>query len=117
MLKQAIKGLRGITVSAVGATDGDTTALIGIMAGKVEKLKLIAEGGTAIAAIPSPLNKKSVVVGKKDATGGRLSTMFSVPHVKPSKTFKDFAPDVIGKFDCDYVLTTKCEYAKLKFDA
>lgn len=116
MLKQTIQGLRPLTVSAIGATDGDTTALIGLMAGKVEKFKNVGEGGTAVAAIPSPLNKKSIVVGKKDATG-RLSTIFSVPHVKASKTFKDLSADVVGQFDCDYVLTTKCEYAKLKFDA
>ena len=116
MLKQTIKGLRPLTVSAIGATDGDTTALISLMAGKVENFKNVGEGGAAVVAIPSPLNKKSIVVGKKDATG-RLSTMFSVPHVKPSKTFKDLLADITGKFDCDYVLTTKCEYAKLKFDA
>ena len=113
MLKQTIKGLRSLTVTAIGATDGDTTALIGLMAGKVEKIKNV---GVAVAAIPSPLNKKSIVVGKKDAVG-RLSTIFSVPHVKAAKTFKDLSADVVGKFDCDYVLTTKCEYAKLKFDA
>lgn len=116
MLRQTIKGLKTLNVSAIGATDGDTTALIGIMAGKVEKFKNVGEGGTAVAAIPNPLNKKSIVVGKKDATG-RLSTMFSVPHIKASKTFKDLLADIKGKFDCDYVLTTKCEYAKLKFDA
>ena len=116
MLRQTIKGLKTLNVSAIGATDGDTTALIGLMAGKVEKFKNVGEGGTAVAAIPSPLNKKSIVVGKKDATG-RLSTIFSVPHVKAAKTFKDLSADVVGKFDCDYVLTTKCEYAKLKFDA
>jgi len=116
MLKQTIKGLRPLNVSAIGATDGDITALIGIMAGKVEKFKNIGEGGNAIAAIPSPLNRKSIVVGVKDATG-RLSTMFTVPHVKAAKTFKDLLADIVGKFDCDYVLPTKCEYAKLKFDA
>ena len=116
MLKQTINGLRSLNVSAVGSTAGDTTALIGLMAGKVEKFKNVGEGGTAIAAVPATLNKKSVVVGKKDATG-RLSTIFTVPHVKAAKTFKDLSADVVGKFDCDYVITTKCEYAKLKFDA
>lgn len=116
MLKQTIKGLKTLNVSAIGATDGDTTALLGLMAGKVEKYKNVGEGGTAVAAIPNPLNKKSIVVGKKDVAG-RLSTMFSVPHVKAAKSFKDLSADVVGKFDCDYVLTTKCEYAKLKFDA
>ena len=58
MLKQTIKGLHPLTVSAIGATDGDTTALIGLMAGKVEKFKNVGEGGVAVAAITSPLNKK-----------------------------------------------------------
>ena len=36
MLKQTINGLRSLNVSAIGSTAGDTTALIGLMAGKVE---------------------------------------------------------------------------------
>ena len=57
MLKQQIKGLRAKTVS-VNGSDGDMTNLIALLAGKIEKYKLIGEGGTAIAAVPVPKKQK-----------------------------------------------------------
>lgn len=115
MLKQTIKNIRSLTVSAVGATDGDTTALLGLMAGKVDKYKKVGEGGTAIAAIPSPLNKKIIIVGDKDPSG-RMSTIMTIPHVKPASKLPELTADILGKFDSDYVGTIKCDYVKLKFD-
>ena len=115
MLKQTIKNIRSLTVSAVGATDGDTTALIGLMAGKVDKYKEVGNGGAAIPAIPNPLNKKIIIVGDKDPSG-RMSTIMTIPHVKPASKLPELTADILGKFDSDYVGTIKCDYVKLKFD-
>ena len=115
MIKQSIKGLTTLSVNVTGTT-GDLTSLIGLMAGKVESYKSIANGGTAVAAIPNPLNKKTFVVGNKTANG-RESTIFSVPHVKSSVTSLTLYPSIIGKFDSGYESAIKSDYAMLKFDA
>lgn len=115
MLKQTIKGLQTLNVSVTGS-DADLTSLVGVLAGKVEQYKSVGNGGVAIAAIPSPLNRKVLIVGDKDPTG-RLSTMVTIPHVKAASTFSNLLTDIVGVFDSGYDSSIKCEYAKLKFDA
>ncbi|QKG28766.1 hypothetical protein [Campylobacter sp. RM16187] len=114
MLKQTIQGLRPLSVDVVGS-DGDKQKLADIMAGKVEKYKSVGDGGVAINAIPNPLNKKVFVVGDRDANG-RMSTMFTLPHVKTASEYPEMVADIKGKFDSSYTEAIKCEYVTLKFD-
>ena len=86
-----------------------------LMAGKVEKYKTIGSGGQAINAIPNPLNKKVFIVGDRDVSG-RISTMFTLPHVKNASEYPDLLADIKGKFDSSYDSAIKCEYVTLKFD-
>ena len=114
MLKQTIQGLRPLSVD-VTASDSDKQKLVGLMAGKVEIYKTIGSGGTAINAIPNPLNKKVFIVGDRDATG-RISTMFTLPHVKTASEYPDLLASIKGNFDSSYESNIKCEYVTLRFD-
>lgn len=113
-LRQNVKGLRAKTVS-LSASSADIGALKGLMAGEVEEFKTTSSGGTT-APLPSNLNRKALVVGKKTPTG-RLSVYVNLPHVKEAKTFTDLETSMVGQFDASYTNNVKCEYATLMFDA
>ncbi|WP_169942418.1 hypothetical protein [Campylobacter sp. RM15925] len=114
MLKQTIQGLRPLSIDVVG-NDGDKQKLIDIMAGKVEKYKSVGSGGQALNQIPNPLNKKVFIVGDRNENG-RISTMFTLPHVKNASEYPELLTDIKGKFDSSYDSDVKCEYVTLKFD-
>ena len=108
MLRQQIDGL--YSKSLVFSTGSDESALIPLLAGKIETYSSFQEGGTAVTATPDPLNRKSVIVGAKTPTG-RVSTMITIPHVK-----QNFVADFKNNLNASFDDTTKCDYVTLKFD-
>ena len=86
------------------------------MDGKIENYELKASGGTAVGVMPSKLNRKNLIVGSKDETGGRRSCYVSIPHVKQSVSMAEFA-GMAGTFDSAFDSDVKSEYVKLKFDS
>ncbi|HDX6330713.1 hypothetical protein [Campylobacter fetus] len=115
MLKQNINGVVK-SINANGSA-ADVTALLGLMVGEITEYELKAEGGTEMLTIPSTLNNKVFIVGSKaTSTQGRLSSMVTLQHVKPAKTFNEISADIKGKFNADYTTAIKCDYVTLKFD-
>lgn len=115
MLKQKIKGLNTLTVAVTGS-NSDIEKLIPLLAGEVTKYKSVGSGGSVLAIIPNPLNKKVFVVGSQ-SPNGRISGMLTIPHVKTSSEYPELVADIKGKFDSAFNSDIKCEYAKLRFDA
>lgn len=113
MLRQQIDGL--YSKSLVFSTGSDESALIPLLAGKIETYSSFQEGGTAVTATPDPLNRKSVIVGAKTPTG-RVSTMITIPHVKQSYMYQNFVADFKNNFNASFDDNTKCDYVTLKFD-
>nr|DAI10150.1 MAG TPA: hypothetical protein [Caudoviricetes sp.] len=113
MLRQQIDGL--YSKSLVFSTGSDESALIPLLAGKVETYSSFFEGGTAVSVTPNPLNRKSVIVGAKTPTG-RVSTMITIPHVKQSYMYQNFVADFKNNLNASFDDTTKCDYVTLKFD-
>ncbi|ANE35645.1 hypothetical protein CIG11343_0584 [Campylobacter iguaniorum] len=115
MLKQNINGV--ITTVQANGSEADIQALIGIMAGEITEYELKGQGGTEVAQLPNPVNKKVIILGKKATqTTGRLSTQISIPHVKPAKTFNEISADIRSKFTANYDVADKADYVSLKFD-
>ena len=106
MLRQQIDGL--YSKSLVFSTGSDESALIPLLAGKIETYSSFQEGGTAVTATPDPLNRKSVIVGAK--------TPITIPNVKQSYMYQNFVADFKNNLNASFDDTTKCDYVTLKFD-
>ena len=113
MLRQQIDGL--FSKSLVFSAGSDESALLPLLAGKIETYSSYHEGGTAVTTTPNPLNRKSIIVGAKTPTG-RISTMITIPHVKQSYMYQDFVADFKNNLNASFDDTTKCDYVTLKFD-
>lgn len=113
MLRQQIDGL--YSKSLVFSADSHESALLLLLAGKVETYSSFVEGGIAVSVTPNPLNRKSVIVGAKTPTG-RISTMITIPHVKQSYMYQNFVADFKNHLNASFDDTTKCDYVTLKFD-
>lgn len=111
MIKQIVGGKSVASVYVEGTT-ADIEALQLLMEGKQEVYDLKFSAGTATTT-PTKLNPIRFSTGKKLSKRTSLSCSVSVPHIKPTKSFSDLRPLVVGLFDCNYEVSTKSEYANL----
>ncbi|HUH42669.1 MAG TPA: hypothetical protein VLZ29_06090 [Sulfurimonas sp.] len=106
MIKQYVNG-KSVGIVNASMSSADFSTLSVILAGRSENWEKIAEGGTVANAITPNFRKFSV---GKVTMNGRISSSFTLPHLKASKSTDDIRGSVIGMFDADYVLTDKAEY-------
>ena len=108
LLRQIVKGLYSRKIEVEGTAD-DLNALKSLMAGKIETYDFKNQVGTS-APYPEILNP--IVFQTYDDTRRKRATV-RIPHLKPSKSWNDLEPYVIGNFDCSYSLDVKSVSAKL----
>lgn len=106
MIKQYING-KSAGIANASLSSADFSVLSTILAGRSENWEKIAEGGTVANSITPNFRKFSV---GSVTINGRISSSFTLPHLKASKSTDDVRGSVIGMFDTDYVLTNKAEY-------
>ena len=113
----SINGESAGIVDAV-ATEADMDVLKGLIDGKIEVYDLKSSGGTALEKAPTELNAFKFSVGKKDALNPASADRASVkiPHVKPTKSWTDMEPTIVGAFDASFDVATKCAYATLYYN-
>jgi len=104
--------INGQVIKSVNA-NGDVDAIKSLLEGKIEEYDEKASGGKAIEH-PAKLN--TVKFRLVENTNG-LSTSMKIRHLDPAKTSNDISGAIVGKFDVDYDLTTKCDEAYLAGDS
>jgi len=110
-LTQRIKGRTVKTVDVQASAD-DLTALTDLMDGEIDQYDVKSSGGTAVAT-PAELNQKRFSCGDKEA---HLSCSFKIPHVKAGANKSDFKALVVGKFDANFISSSKATYLNLLYD-
>lgn len=111
LLRQYINGAWVNTVNVQASAD-DLSALKTLMEGKVQEWETKATGGTA-TAMPDVLNTMRIGLGNKSE---QLRCSFRLHHVDPSKDEGDIEGLILGKFDANWYVETKCDYAHLVKD-
>jgi hypothetical protein len=111
VIKQKIKG-RSVNTLVTEATSADLTDLLTLLEGEVTEYDLKASGGS-VAPYPLALNTKKFSCGNKTS---KISSSFSVKHLKPTVFINDVEAVVIGAFDASYDSTIKADYTNLLYD-
>lgn len=116
MIQQQVGGLRPRSIN-INGSDEDLAEFAKLLAGEIVVYKLIESGGEPLAHNLSGFNKKSYVISKRNEDDSRVSTMFSVPHMKQGAGLNEVEQVVVGAFDCGYEddMHVKCDKILLKF--